>query len=413
MAGWPGMIGALMSLATLVGFSLLYRELPVTEAGMLAIVISLSDILGLVALVGLGTVITRQYAAAGPGVFDWRGDLRWTAGYLTPMIALASWAVSRLYDFPAPLAACLFVLTLLGALLAVTYFMLNSQGHYTWSSFLVRAPNSALLIPGFASLWLAAEVRLGAVLAAYVIANLAALLTGLAILRRVLPAGSKRITVRHRLDGAVFMATAATDLLPDQGLIAVAGKILPVSQVAAFAAMAILIRPFRLIRSILAMILGPDLLRFRRVSYRKLIAGFWVLAIGCGVAAAALIPLLASRFYGDRYQEAIGWIPYMALAGVLLIGALPARADLAVRSSIRTMGWFALAYFCSMVVSLALGIAGMLSWGAAFLAITVVLLQLTECGVSYSFWLVFRRREEAKAVLPTGVTGERRDLAEG
>jgi hypothetical protein len=46
-----------------------------------------------------------------------------------------------------------------------------------------------------------------------------------------------------------------------------------------------------------------------------------------------------------------------------------------------------------MVISLALGITGMLAWGAMFLPITVVLLQATECGVGYSFWFAFRRRE--------------------
>jgi hypothetical protein len=234
----------------------------------------------------------------------------------------------------------------------------------------------------------------------YVGATALALLTGLAILQRVLPAGPKRISARQRLDGAAFMATTGTDLLPDQGLIAVAGKILPISQVAAFAAIAVLIRPFRLIRAILGMILAPDLLRFRRSSYKKLIAGVWILALGCGLAAAVLLPPLASRFYGDRYQEAIAWIPYMAVAGVLLVGAIPARADLAVRSPIRTMGWFALAYLGAMLICLGMGIAGMLAAGAVFLPITVVLLQLTECAVSYSFWLRFRRREAGGSGLP-------------
>lgn len=393
MAGWPGFIGTSMSLLTLVGFSLLYRELPVHEAGMMALLVSLSDILGLVAILGLSTVITRLYSAAGPGVFDWRRDLGWTASYLVPAIGLAAWGASRFYGFTAEIAVYLFILTLLGALLGVTYSMLNSHGHYAWSAFLVRAPNSALIFPGLAGVWMAAGVRLGEALAVYLAATLLALVTALVILRRVLPAGPQRITARQRLNGAVFMATVATDLLPDQGLIAVAGKILPISQVAGFAAIAILIRPFRLIRGILAMILTPDLLRFRRASYRKLVAGIWTLAVGCGLTAAILIPPIAARFYGDRFQEAIQWIPTMALAGVLLVGVVPARADLTARSPMRTMSWFALVYAGSMVISLALGITGMLAWGAMFLPITVVLLQATECGVGYSFWFAFRRRE--------------------
>ncbi|MBF8257617.1 MAG: hypothetical protein HW375_2524, partial [Anaerolineales bacterium] len=150
MAGWPGFIGTSMSLLTLVGFSLLYRELPVREAGMMALLVSLSDILGLVAILGLSTVITRLYSAAGPGVFDWRRDLGWTASYLVPAIGLAAWGASRFYGFTAEIAVYLFILTLLGALLGVTYSMLNSHGHYAWSAFLVRAPNSALLFPGLA-----------------------------------------------------------------------------------------------------------------------------------------------------------------------------------------------------------------------------------------------------------------------
>jgi O-antigen/teichoic acid export membrane protein len=376
-----------------VGFSLLYRQLPVREAGLMALLLSLSDILGILALLGLGSVITRLYSAAGPGVFDWRRDLLRTAGYLTPAVALAVWGVSNIYDFTVEIVAYLFLLTVLGSLLGATYSMLNSQGHYAWSAFLVRAPNSALLIPGLAGLWLASSVRLGEALAVYLGATLIALLIGIAILLRVLPAGARRISGRERLNGAVFMGTLVTDLLPDQGLIAVAGKILPLGQVAAFAAVAIFIRPFRLVRGILAMILTPDLLRYRRASYRKLVTGVWTLALLCGLATAVLIPPLASRFYGDRYQEAIGWIPIMALAGVLLVGVVPARSDLAARSPIGTMGGFALAYFGSMMVSLGIGIAGMLTWGAAFLPFAVVLLQATECAVGYGFWFSFRRRE--------------------
>jgi hypothetical protein len=67
--------------------------------------------------------------------------------------------------------------------------------------------------------------------------------------------------------------------------------------------------------------------------------------------------------------------------------------DLTVRGSIRTVSRFAPAYFGSMLVALALCIAGMSSIGPFFLGPAVVLLQSTECVVAYAFWFWFRRSE--------------------
>jgi len=395
LAGWPGILSALMSLATLAGFSLLYRGLPLPDAGTLALVISLSDIVGLLALVGLGTVVTRLYASSGAGVYNWPLDLGGTAAYAVPLIVVTTWGLCRLYSFPAWIGLYLFGLTALGALLSAAYAMLNSQGHYAWSAFLIRAPNTALLLPGLATLWVPVGPRLDFSLAVALGATLLCLLAGVAILVRTLPRGPRRISARQRAEGLAFMVTNATDMLSDQGLIAVAGKVLVMSQVAAFAAVAILLRPFRLVRGILSMILAPDLLRFRRTSYVRLMAGVWGAAAVCGVATAIVIPPLATRFYGGRYPEAMSWIPYLALAGVLLIGCMPARTDLSVRAPIGTMNRFAVVYLASMLIVLGLGVTGMATTGAIFLALTVVLLEVTEVGVSYGFWFRFRRGERS------------------
>jgi O-antigen/teichoic acid export membrane protein len=394
MAGWPGGLSAILSLFTLIGLSLLYRELPVREAGLLALVLAFSDILSLVALLGLGTVITRLYAASQPGTYDWAMDLVGAFVYALPIVVLGSVAILVIYGFSVAVGLYLLVLATLGTLLAAAYSMLNSQGRYAWSAFLVRAPNAALLLPGFVGLLALGKLRLSDVLAVYLFATALALALALLLLLRVLPRGRLRTSRKQRLQGLAFMATASTDLLSDQGLVAVAGKILPLNQVAAFAAVALLIRPFRLLRSVLAMILAPDLVRFRRFSYRRLLAGVWVLALACGLAAAILAPPIASRFYGGRYQEAMSWIPYLSLAGALLIGVVPPRADLGVRAPIRIVNRFALTYLLSMVGALAASIAGMYAWGAVFLGFAVVLLQLTETGVAYAFWLGFRRSED-------------------
>ncbi len=64
LAGARNFMAALTSLLSLVGLSLLYRELEAQDEGTLAILLSLSDIFSLFALLVAGTVITRLYAPA-------------------------------------------------------------------------------------------------------------------------------------------------------------------------------------------------------------------------------------------------------------------------------------------------------------------------------------------------------------
>ena len=397
MAGWPGALSAGTSLLTLIGLSLLYRELRVSEAGLLALLLALADILSLVALLGLGTTITRLYAASKPGLLDWPADLAGTLGYALPIIALGSAAFLTFYSFSAEVGLYLMALSTLGTLLAAAYSMLNSQGSYAWSAFFVRAPKSILLLPGLVGLLGLAELRLIDVLAVYLFSTGLALALALLLLLRVLGRGRLRISSKQRIEGLAFMVTGTTNLLSDQGLIAVAGRILPLDQLAAFAAVAVLMRPFRLLRGILAMILAPDLVRFRRLSYGRLLAGLWGLALFCGVAAAILVPPIATRFYGGRYEEAMSLIPYLAVAGALLVAVVLPRADLAVRAPIRIVNRFAMTYLFAMLASLTMSVSGMYRWGAVFLAVAVVLLQLTETGVAYAFWLGFRRSEKQVA----------------
>lgn len=317
LAGWPSVFASLTSLATLIGLSLLLRELPASEAGSLALLLSLSDILSLLALLGGGTVITRLYSAAGPGVFDWRRDLAQTAAYAAPLVTLGTICLTLLYGFIASSALYLLAATVLATLLAAASAMLNSQGHHASAAVLLRAPNAFLLVPGLLALFDQPEINLPVVLLAHLTATAIALFIATLILLRSLPIGAQRISRSQRLSGTAFLASSATDLLPEQGLIAVAGRILPLNQVASFAAVAVLTRPFRLLRNVLAMILAPDLVRFRRSSYRRLLAGIWGLALACGLAAAILVPPIATRFYGGRYQEALAWIPYLSRKSVV------------------------------------------------------------------------------------------------
>jgi len=395
MAGWPSALSAGMSVFTLLGLSLLYRQLPINEAGTLALLLSTSEILSLVSLIGLVTVVTRLYASAGPGVYDWVTDLARTAAYSLPILFLGSIAFVLVYDLPTPMGIYFLGLTTVTSLLAAVFSMLNAEGYYAWSAFLIRIPNASLVLPGLAGLLAISRVRLDGVLAVLLVATLLALALGTYLLRRFLSRGTLRLTRRQRFEGLAFTAMAFADLLPEQGLISVAGRILPVSQVAAFAAVAVLAQPFRLLRGVLGMILAPDLVRYRRPSYRKLLAGVWGLGLACGIAIAILGPPIASRLYDGRYQDAVAWIPYLAMAGVLLLGGMTPRIDLSVRAPFQYVNRFAAGYLASVVFALILSLAGMRASGAAFLPAAVVLLQATACAVSYAFWWRFRHRETA------------------
>lgn len=389
----PGVLAGSTTGLTLVGISLLYRSLPQVEAGQLALLLSLVEIFALLAGFGMPTVATRVYSSQPPGSRDWPADLAGTLAFSSPWIAGAVVLSLVLYDIPPAGRLYLPLAIALTIVLQASAMILGSQGRYSWSAVLLRLPNALLLAAWFIGLALPPLSRLPGVLLFHGCTILIALAASLILLRRFLPRGRMRLTLKERFEGLPFLASSATLVFPDQGLVAIAGRILPPQDLATYAAVAILLRPFRLLRSVLASILMPEFVRRPRMTYGRHMAGVLALGLAAGLASVALLPPLAAWFYGERYSAGLPLIPLLTVGGILHLTTVVPKSDLSGRATTALASRFAFSLLGLVVV--ALGIGAFLIGRARLegLALAVVLAELTENAFSHFFWRRFRRGE--------------------
>jgi O-antigen/teichoic acid export membrane protein len=177
-------------------------------------------------------------------------------------------------------------------------------------------------------------------------------------------------------------------VFPDQGLVAIAGRILPPQDLAAYAAVAILLRPFRLLRSVLASILMPEFVRRPRTTYARHMAGVLVLGLAAGLASVALLPPLAAWFYGERYSAGLPLIPLLTVGGILHLTTVVPKSDLSGRATTALASRFAFSLLGLVVVALARGISHRPSEAGKSRRIV---LATTENAFSHFFWRRFRR----------------------
>jgi O-antigen/teichoic acid export membrane protein len=384
--------------------SLLYRSLLPVEAGQMALLLSLVDIFALLTGFGMPTVITRKYSSQPAGTRDWPADLAGTVAFSSPWIAGAFVLSLVLYDVPPAGRLYLPLAIALSGLLQASSMILASQGRYSWPAVLLRLPNAMLLAVWLIGLAAPSLARLAGVLLLHGLSILMALTVGLILLWRSLPRGRTRLTLRERFEGLPFLATGATVVLPDQGLVAIAGRMLPAADLATYAAVAVLLRPFRLLRSVLVSILMPEFIRRPRESYSRHFAGVWFLGITAGLASVALLPPLARWLYGGRYSAGLPLIPLLTIGGILHLTAVVPKSDLSGRASPALATRYAFSLLALVVVALVIG--GFLISRAALigLALAVVLAELTENAYSLLSWRRFRRRESQPGSLPTSIS---------
>ena len=296
----PFILTSLAGLLTLVGTTLLLRELRSDDAGTLALLLALLDTFSLLGILGQTSLVTRLYSPTGPDAYDWLFDLTSSAVFSVIPITLATLIAVQIYDFELPQLAFLAVAALLTVVHNVGCYMLNAHGHYIVSSVLLRLPNTLLLLPGVLATRASNWAELQPVLLAYGAGLVLCSVIMLFALTRVLRRGSARISLRERLEGLVFFASTSIALLPDQGVVAIAGALITPGRLAAYAAMAVLLRPFRLVTQVLSAIMTPELIRRERPNYRGLLIGLWALAIAAALATIIFGPPLARSIYEGR-----------------------------------------------------------------------------------------------------------------
>ena len=393
LIGGPASATIAATFGTLLSTVILLRLLPGAEAGHFVLILAVLETLVMIASLGQNNVITRRYSMQPVGSHDWPRDMGASLIIATPVILIGTFISSRLYDLPTAYWVFLLIALILRIPLHAMAYMLTAKRHYTWGNLLLRLPNSLLILPALVLLVVPPLAGLNLVLL-WLLASLVFVdLLGLALLVHHFPRGRLTISLRQRADGLILLASTGTQNLPNNGLVALAGAIMLPAQLATFAAMAVLMRPFRLVSKILVMVLTPELIRDYRPSYTRMLIGLWGLAVLAGTLTVIVGPALASWAYGGRYDDGEMLIPFLALAGSLrLAGALP-RSHLLGRAETAVLNRYVLAKVLAFLVAVTLGVGLTIQFGIVGLAAGFALIELTDAALDYRFLRVDRGRE--------------------
>ena len=389
----PFALNASAGVLTLVGMTLLFRALPADEAGRLALILALLEILGLVGSLGLPNMVTRLYGEAGRDAFDWPLDLVGTAALAAIPVTIGVVTVSAIYDLPADTLWFLMIGSLLLVVLNSGSFMLNAHGHYIWSSLLLRLSSASLIVPGILTFVAGRSTNLAGLLLFYTSALALTLLFLIVLLSRNLTRGPRHIDLSQRLEATVFLASTGIGLLPDQGITAIAGALLRPETLAIYAAMTVFARPFKLGANILTMIMTPELVRRKRGRYLNLTVGLWSFALLCSLGIALLGPALAHWTYGGRYDSGLVLLPLLALAGALQLTLVLPRSDLGGRAPIALLRRLFVVLAGVLGLLTVLGALLITKLGILGIAIAGLALQAGRNLISYTYWRDHRRKE--------------------
>jgi O-antigen/teichoic acid export membrane protein len=399
----PLLATGLASLVTLTAHALLLGSLPTPDAGLFALSMALVETLSLFGALGQVTLITRLYARQQHDSFDWLRDLARLSLLSTAPIGLGVLLLHVFYPLTPPQLMLVAAATVLTIPVNLSATMLNARLHHTWGALLMRLPNSLLILPAGMALVRSNFNQLDLVLISYTLGAAAVLGLSLLLLARHLPRGSVRISLRQNLEGMIFVVASGSQVLLDQGLLALAGAFLHPTALATFAAIAILLRPFRLVTGILTMVFSPRFIRHDRESYSQPIMGVTTLAIIAAVGAALLTPTIADLIYEGRYASGYGLIPWLAFAGCLLVVRSVPISHLSGRAPTGYINRVVLTESAIVSVVAATSLLVISKLGVLGLVLGLVIGHLTRTVSTFVFWRRFRQIDPHKGQ-PVSVT---------
>ncbi|MFL6515430.1 MAG: hypothetical protein ACJ8M1_10450, partial [Chthoniobacterales bacterium] len=314
----------LTTLCSLGATILILRALSKEEAGRFALLVELLYSIGLLASLGQSALQARLYLQQGASRFNWISDARSTVWITVPAVAVTIIAIARPYQLSLFEGGFLFVGAELFILTTCFSAVLGQQRHYVWSSALLRLGNGLLIIPAGLMLFYPKMCRLDLVLM-YLVAFLGAVtLLGSALMAKWVPRGGVAITLRQRVSGLVFLVSFLALVVPQRGLIAVAGALLTPVTVASLAALVSILRVFDLVGESTGRVFATEMaqhpmrLNFGLLAAPWLLAGFLVLAVTVGLQP------LVHRLYQGRYDTALPFLPWLVIAaGCRLVEIVP------------------------------------------------------------------------------------------
>jgi O-antigen/teichoic acid export membrane protein len=381
------------SAAAMIASALLYRVLPGPVAGAFALLTALIQTILILGGMGQYTLTLRLYSRAAPGAHRWRADLGLQTLFTLLPSALLTLIITALYALSPGEAAFLLGASMMWGAVSSLGSMLSSQRRYTLGLALPRAPNALMLLPAALIAVAPALATLPTVLLAQLLAAALALGLGWAAMARLRAPGDRLISLRQRVYGLVFLATQSASLVPDSLLLAAAGYLVAVEQLALFGAVALLFRPVSLLQNVLAQVLTTELARSERPRMARFIA-LTALVSGVLVAGGVLLgPVAVEVIYGGRYAPSLTLIAFLSLmSGLMILEILP-RSYLIGRAGRRLLAWFSGAQLAIAGGGLLAGIALISQFGIEGAAAGGALIYLARSVVSYGAFAGLRLRE--------------------
>lgn len=394
---------AFTTLFSVAATVLILRFLPRDEAGKFAVLVELLYGLGLLGSLGQAVLQARLYQQARPGHFDWWADMRSTIWVTAPALGLGVLAMAFLYR----LTIFQMVFLLIGAELFVltncVSAVLAQQRHYAWSSTLLRMPNGLLIFPALLMLVHPFFVRLDFVLVSLLAFLALATVLGAGLLQRRLERGREQITPRQRFHGLVFLAATVALLVPQRGLIVVAGAMLAPESVAALAAFVVLLRVFELVGDPAGRVFSTEMAQHsQRISF-GLFAAPWLFAAVISAGVLTVLPPLAHHFYLGRYDFALPFLPWLVVAAALRFVEIVPRGVLAYLAPPSLLNRFSAIQCAFAVVGLILMVKWTADYGLSGMLYAYALIAAARAVVSYLFLgRVLRTVRRADSSMETG-----------
>ena len=197
--------------------------------------------------------------------------------------------------------------------------------------------------------------------------------------------------MRQRLSGLIFLASLLALIVPQRGLIVVAGTMLRPETVAALAALASILRVFDLVGEPAGRVFSTEMARHPHAISQGLLFAPWLAAGAISAGLFLFLPPVAHHFYGGRYDAAIPLLGWLIVAGAFRFVEIVPRGFLAYRAPPQLLNRFTAAQ-CACAL---LGLIVMVNWTAAYGARGLVcagaLIAAVRVGVSYFFFARLRR----------------------
>ena len=389
---------AFTTLCSLSATVLILRALPREQAGRFAFLVELLYSVGLLGSLGQPILQARLYQQRGAEHFDWLRDTSTTVAITAPLIAVAALGIAMPYG----LTAFEIVFLVVGAelFIAASCFsgVLSQQRHYAWSSALLRMGNGLMIVPAILMPAFAVLRRLDLILVGLLVFLGIAALLGALLLTRWLKRGEVQITFRERVSGLVFLASLLALVVPQRGLIVVAGAMLDPGTVAALAAVVSILRVFDLVGESAGRVFSTEMARHSRHISGELYALPWLLAGSMAAAVLFGLPAVLHRFYGGRYDLALPLVPWLVAAAALRLVEVVPRGFLFYLAPSRLLHRFAAAQSAAATVGIVLMVISTLRFGVKGLVWVAALISLARLGISYLFVIPLR---------PSAVSAER------